>query len=321
MIFIHRFVTEIEGQNFHKQLKYWNKLNANSPTSKLNFKVFSLGRIVLLFSLPVILFGCREFVTDEFPDFEARTAVNSILTPDKLVEIHMSKATKVDRMELMAVENAYIQLLVNGEFSENLIHTSDGKYRSIHKVLPGNEYACIVETVDLPVASANCKIPFATSLNEVILYEGAWVNDEGWLCPAIQFSIDNPNAELRYYNARIKVLDIVYQQEGVTYQIDDDISLDLFSNEFEDDPTITKYFEFFHDNLSFSEFAYVLELRSLSFDLYVYMKSVIEYEKGRYPEFDSGSIVPQNLHNNVDGGYGIFAGYSTVSSDTLSIED
>lgn len=285
-------------------------MDAKYQINRLNINQHRLSKFLILFLLAISISNCRELVTDNFPDFENRTTVNSILTADSVVEIHVSRAEKVDQTELSVIENAQVQLLINGIEIEVLSYDSDGKYRSLHKVIAGSEYECIVETDLLPQVSAKCKIPVPTSLNEVILFEEAWVNDESWLCPAIQFSIDNPQDELRYYNARIKVINF-------SSPIVEDISLALFSNEFEPSQTITKYFEFDHDNILFSQFAYILELRSLSFDLYEYMKSLEEYQKGRYPEFDSGSIVPQNLHNNVEGGYGIFAGYSSCLSDTL----
>ncbi|MBP5590217.1 MAG: DUF4249 family protein, partial [Bacteroidales bacterium] len=54
-----------------------------------------------------------------------------------------------------------------------------------------------------------------------------------------------------------------------------------------------------------------MELRSLSKDLYKYLRSSYLYEMSRYP-YDFLSVEPgYNLYSNIDGGYGIFAGYSS----------
>ncbi len=65
------------------------------------------------------------------------------------------------------------------------------------------------------------------------------------------------------------------------------------------------------------EYAYVLELRTISVEYYQYMQSLKLYEDGRFPAFDIGSTAPYNLYSNVENGYGIFAAYASTFSDTL----
>jgi len=63
----------------------------------------------------------------------------------------------------------------------------------------------------------------------------------------------------------------------------------------------------------------ILELRSVSYDYYRYAKQKYLYEVNFQPEF--GRSNPTfSLYSNINKGYGIFAGYASVFSDTLNIE-
>ncbi|MBK9388775.1 MAG: DUF4249 family protein [Bacteroidetes bacterium] len=61
----------------------------------------------------------------------------------------------------------------------------------------------------------------------------------------------------------------------------------------------------------------ILELRSVSQNYYRFVKQKYLYELGRYPEFMAASTTAFPLYSNINGGYGIFAGYSLVKSDTI----
>jgi hypothetical protein len=61
----------------------------------------------------------------------------------------------------------------------------------------------------------------------------------------------------------------------------------------------------------------IVELRSVSYNYYQFVKQKYLYELGRYPEFKAGSIQAFPLYSNVTDGYGIFAGYSVLKADTI----
>jgi len=63
-------------------------------------------------------------------------------------------------------------------------------------------------------------------------------------------------------------------------------------------------------------FPLILELRSISKNYYQFLKQQYLYERGRYPEFGS-AFTSTNLYSNIIGGYGIFAGFSSIQSDTI----
>jgi hypothetical protein len=50
----------------------------------------------------------------------------------------------------------------------------------------------------------------------------------------------------------------------------------------------------------------------------MYLKQLYLYETGRYPtDVGNGAVTNFNLYSNIEGAYGIFAGYSIAESDTI----
>ena len=62
-----------------------------------------------------------------------------------------------------------------------------------------------------------------------------------------------------------------------------------------------------------------VELRTVCFNYYKFIKQQYLYEHSNSePIFSVGATSTFNLHSNVENGYGIFAGYSSVKSEIIS---
>ena len=61
----------------------------------------------------------------------------------------------------------------------------------------------------------------------------------------------------------------------------------------------------------------ILEIRSVSQNYYKFVKQKYLYDLGRYPEFMAASTTALPLFSNINNGYGIFAGYGSMKSDTI----
>ncbi len=274
-------------------------------------------KYMVLFIATLLFSGCREMIQNDFPDFEQIPTLNSIITPDSLIELHLSVSNKLSKDSLAVFENASISLFVNATFYQKLTYTSRGIYLSDTIVKAMNNYRCeLVWQNSIIVAS--CFAPQYTALQNVELNPYAWINMDGMTSPAVEFTISNNPLEKAYYEARIKVLEKATYDINQSFYYNDAFILNQFSNETIADSKITKKFEFELRNLSLdAEYAYILELRTISVDYYRYMQSLRLYEQGRFPTFDIGSIAPYNLYSNVENGYGIFAAYASTFSDTL----
>ncbi|WKN31727.1 DUF4249 domain-containing protein [Porifericola rhodea] len=94
----------------------------------------------------------------------------------------------------------------------------------------------------------------------------------------------------------------------------------LFSDEIFNGKTYTIHFEESYGSVYYSnkeqENEYLLQLRSLNKSQYQYLRSIdLQYDTEGNPFSE-----PAPVYNNIEGGYGIFAGYS-LDAKTISLQD
>lgn len=291
--------------------------------------------IYLLISILFLFSNCRKLVQDEFPGFEQKTTINSIFGADSILQLHLSTTNKMSHDSLSVVENAEVHLFKNDVFIQKLNYTTGGIYLSTQKIEPQNTYRCEVDLPNKGLTTSSCFVPKSATLKNVLLNPKAWIDSDGMLRPSIMFTIKNDTTINNYYEARINVFQtngittsdtifyitgddtiIIYAPDGkLDFRYEKTIALELFTNESNSD--ITKIINFSSFSWGTSRKAYRLELRTISYAYFKYAQSFKLYEKGRYPEFGTGTIVPYNLYSNIQNGYGIFAAYATTYSDTL----
>ena len=282
---------------------------------------------LLLFSL-LTLYSCRELVQDEFPDFQPVPTVNSILVVGDLLKVHVSLAGKLDSNKLALVDNAAVLIYVDEEYKETLINIGEGIYLSFVVVEPLKTYRCDVSISGYQTVSCSEALPEPAKISNIVHTNKAGRDEEGMTYPAITFTFNNNPAEKQYFEVIIRLIQSGHESAADLETIVDPVILNeglpiaLFSNDLIADSTYTMTINYttgsagstngepLHANL----FPFILELRSVSYNYYQYVKQLYLYEKGRYPEFLAGSITASSLHTNVKGGYGIFAGYSSVQS-------
>jgi len=278
-----------------------------------------------------IFTSCRKLVQDEFPNFEPVPCINSILVAGKPIKVHISLATKLDKTQLEIIDNAQVQLYIDGQFAEILNYEGEGIYVSTTISEPLINYNCQVSIPDFETIECNASIPEAQPILDIVHINNAGVDEEGLTYPAVQFSFPNNPDETTYYEAKIIFPDDDYYSEGQIIYISDPVLLNeglpmaVFSNELIETDTYTMTINYYSGHSSSTIDGvlhtmldpFILELRTVSYDYYTYVKQQYLYETGRYPDIVGGVITPFPLHSNIEDAYGIFAGYSVVKSDTI----
>jgi hypothetical protein len=150
--------------------------------------------------------------------------------------------------------------------------------------------------------------------------------------PAVKFTFSNNPAEKLYYEARIRLIKYGSEQIPDMYNIVDPVLLNeglplsVFSNELITDTAYTMTINYTTGSAGSSNggpitttlYPFILEVRSVSYDYYQFARQKYLYDSGRFPEFGLSSNQAFQLYTNVQNGYGIFAGYSSVISDTIT---
>lgn len=286
---------------------------------------------VLIFLIILTHSSCREMVTSEFPAFATVPAVNSILIAGKPLKVHVSMADKIDTNQLTVVNNADISLFVDGNFAENLFHDENGIYFSSSIVEPLRSYELKVKVPGFDPITCKDMLPAPSPIFNIIHNNNAGKDEEGMIYPSVTFSFRTDPNERQYFEIIIRALQNRYEVAATLEKITDPVLLNeglpltIFSNEIIRDSVYSMTINYFSGSAGFSSneplhatlYPLILELRSCSGSYYQFVKQKFLYENGRSPEFLATSTNAFPLFSNVPGGYGIFAGYSVVVSDTL----
>jgi hypothetical protein len=285
-----------------------------------------IGLIVITAS-----YSCRKEVQDTFPDFPAYPVVNSIICADSLIRVHVSLTGKLDTIPLGVVDNANVLLYAGDSLELPLPYSGEGLYTSAVIAKAGKSYSCEVSLPGFIIAYASDTLPLPTTVTNIIHTDDAGLDEEGLTYPALTFTLANDPGHTSYYEVCIHLLEHGITADASLIHPDDPVILNeglpiaVFSNELMNDTSYTMKLNYtsgqagslnggpMHTTL----FPLLLEVRSISYDLYRYVKQISLYETSRYPDIVGGVVTTFPLYSNVENGYGIVAGYSAFISDTI----
>lgn len=293
-----------------------------------NHKTEFMRYTILMMML--FLSSCREKVFDTFPPFEKVPTLNSIITSDSLVLVHVSMATKLEKGPISGVENAVVQFYEDSSNQIVLQHQQEGWYKAQTRLDSCKTYHCKVQIPGYPLVSASVQIPSEPVLVNLEHIAIAGKDEEGTTYPAINFTFENNPDEVAYYEVVIKLLNNGNSAELLNIVdpvlLEEGLPIALFSNSTIENRIYTMRLNYTTGSTGSSGidgewrttlYPFVFELRMVSESYYLHKRSLKLYETGRYPEFALGGTPVFDVYSNVENGYGIFAAYVPVLSDTI----
>ncbi len=287
-----------------------------------------------------ILAGCHEKVDWDAPPFESKPVMNGILFPGKPVKVHVSLAVPFGANESIIVEDAEVNLFVDGVFSETLVYQGEGYYQSQLVAEIEKEYICEVHVDNLPVARGSTIIPKPVNILGVEHINIAGIDEEALTYPAVKITFENNPSVFTCHEVIIHTLrpyrgDYIWRRTRIHESIDpvllnEGLPTTVFSNEIIKNESYTmtvNYFTGSHyrkDDGPMVTRLYPLkvEFRTLSHSYYHYTRQLFLYEYNNEEPFFSGTVLtPFTLHSNIENGYGIFTSYSSVTSSIIYPEE
>lgn len=275
-----------------------------------------MTRILLIIILFATFASCIKQLDDDFPDFEQTPTLNAFFTTDSILTVHLATTGKIEDDSLAVIENGELNLFVNDTFVQKLNYLGAGVYASTQTVNVLNSYRCEYLNNN-ELTTVTDVVPQATPVDSVNIIEQGWVNMDGEAWPTLQFTINNNKTQVNYYEVWVHYYNVRYND---SIQMPDGVMIvDMFSTEFETENEINKSINFQLNSYGSDEqYAYKMELRTISLDYYKYKESLELYFEGRYPEFGSSTPAPYNLYSNVQNGFGIFAAYSSYFTTIIN---
>ncbi|MDL2313333.1 DUF4249 domain-containing protein, partial [Bacteroidales bacterium OttesenSCG-928-B11] len=285
---------------------------------------YSINKFLPLLCLILLLASCREEVENEFDDFPAAPVVNSILIAGEPIRVHLSLTTKINSTDFHLIDNARVLLYVDNTFAEELTYQEEGIYEAMTLAEPQKEYACQIITPDFDTIFCQNRIPATQSILDLKFIPVAGLDEEGLPHPGIELTFENDPSQNLYYEVALRhfqygeeqYVNILPNNDPIIVR--EGVNIPIFSNEGITGDSYKLHLNFMTSGYSssVSEQKLVVELRSVNYAYYQYVKTRKLYEQGYYSSALE-SFPPMSLYSNVRNGYGIFAGYTFVQSDTI----
>lgn len=273
---------------------------------------------------------------EDFPDFNNDWVINNIMIAGDSIEVEITKTTSVNGQGNPPVEDALIKLTFeNGTFDLSYDENS-ATYKLNQQIETNKEYRFeIFDASGELKTSFNQIIPAPQPILTIEHIDVAGVDDEGVSHPAVKIEVPN-NASQDYFYVNIRLLrrSIFEDEEDNRIEIlniEDPILLNegvpfpLFSNEFMTGESQEILINYTTGGASSTgggpwiahTYPLIIELWTLNEAYYEFIKQNYQYESSRYPIIGSGNQAAISNFNNIEGAYGINAGYSFVKTDTI----
>lgn len=302
----------------------------------MNKKAFASLQFVII-ALLLGLQGCFTKLDWDPLEFDPKPVINGVIVAQQPIDIMVSMASEFSTEPAVEVENAQVNLFENGMLLETLEYHGEGIYRGQLLAQENHEYRCEVSIPQYETAICSTFIPRPREIIDVKHYYSAWIDEEGIVQPGVKVTFESIPDTLTYYLLLIKVfdddeVDIAWLGDIVDpLMLSEGIPIAVFSNKQIEANSYTLHLNYnavgYHYTNTTgwvaSKKPIQVELRTICANYYHFIKQQYLYELSNdEPFFSIGVTGTFNLHSNVENGYGILAGYSSVLSDIIdSYED
>jgi hypothetical protein len=301
-------------------------------TSTNLFRHFN--RATLLGLVFLALSGCREKVTDDFPEFIPIPVVNSFLQADSMIRVHVSFSGKMDTVPLSGINNASVTLTMNDTLARTLDRVGDGLYGNDYRATAGNAYRFNVKIPGYSDITAIDTIPVPVMITAIEHINEGGIDQDGYKYPSVRMTIPVDPDKIQYFEVAITVNHFLDEWHRTNFKeftdpllLAEGLPIPVFSTERIEGNSCTIQIDYQSGTQKFNEpgthslmeryYPFFIELKSISKQYYQYLKQLHLYNTGRFPDFQFESYKAFPLFSNVTNGQGIVAGYSVYRSAVI----
>jgi hypothetical protein len=272
----------------------------------------------------------------EFDDFSDFYVINSIIIPDSIIGINISKSLALDKVSFQYVEEANIDLYRDGIYMERLTYQEGGNYLSEHIAREGVPYTYAITLPSNEKVSINKTIPIQKKLINIRHIEEASVDEEGTTIPAFILNIENNPEEDLYFHVIIRLKKYEGMSQADLIQVEDElilregIPIPNISNQGIEVDNFNLQLNYITGNSGSRNdsgnkttlFPTVLELRSGDESYFEYIKENYIYTTTNTPSLDGTNQPGLDNYYEVYSKHiiGVNLAYSTFISDTIYLE-
>lgn len=279
-----------------------------------------------VFILVITIQSCEMTIPVEFPDQEPKLVMNSVISEDTLIWVHVSSSIPIkdaDIIQFIPESNAEVLLFENNIIQDTLIYNPIMMqyFSTTVKPLQNRNYRLEISANGYDAVSAETSLPPRVPIDRVQLDYNVREDRDGNKVSDITLEFTDPSNEENFYMLWVVAEDDYGNYQQICYQstsvflTDNDIVLDDFGESYYcnqvyfDDRLINGKTQIKMSTSDLGFFAQLagvhVYLTTLSKDLYRYTVSSEIQERSIENPFAEPAIV----FNNVTNGFGIFGGF------------
>lgn len=306
-----------------------------------------LYKTLFIIILLGILCACEKYVDFKFPESTPALVINSVITPDQNISVRISTTMPIAESSYIDisdgkfhntipnptfVEDAVVSIYEDGKLLCTMTHDSAGYYISDKKPDVGATYKFVANSNVYGTYTAITKVPTLPEISNLYWKNNVDVNEEGEPIDKLYFKIIDKSTERKFYEItlrgqfvnddQIEYWSLYFSSKKNTEQIFTqsnclafDERIMLITNDFFVDGSynIEAYFRNYTGNPD-------ITIKAVSESYYNYKQSIITQnyqEEGLFEAFANGeslSMIPAYIYTNIENGYGVFAGYTTMTN-------
>lgn len=272
------------------------------------------------------MFGCEVAVDVDVPFDKPSLVINSVFDPGSTWIAYIGQNRHILDTAIRQVEHALVVVYVNDNPTDTLTHVERGFYKSDHRPGVGVEYELRVSAPQFESAKGLSSAPAPAQIIEAS--KGPDIYQDGKIITTMQIRFKDDPAVENFYELSVETVqdqlsnagDITELKRATLIETDDPLGQinggdETFAIQFKDilfnGKEKTLLFRAIDGDFTLSK-SVVWTLKTISKDLYEYRTTV----NAQKLSADNPFAQPVNVHNNIQNGFGIFAG---VSSSTYAL--
>lgn len=298
--------------------------------------------IYSILSFLLLLSSCEQTITIPIPDNGRKITLNSILHADSsiIVRLHESKHILSSSMSYKPLVSADVVLFENNNeigkltlSDNNSDYSGDFSFYTIsHQLKAGNVYSIEAATEEHGTVLSKCTIPTPVQINNVKVEKSNNTDPFGYESERHDFELNfsDPEGIENFYFIEVKFNDSYSYYDDIT-QEEVFVQNYFFVNIDSDDPAAIAIYNYesgliiadeYFDGKDYTFYFYSTDswyggeplkkfyviFHSISKEYYYYLKSLEHHKDALYDPFAE----PVQVYSNIENGFGIMAGLSTV---------
>lgn len=266
-----------------------------------------------------MLVACSKEVNIDLPVPEERLVINAFFETGEKFNIYLGKSGCITEQDTGIIDNAQILLYADNVFQGIMQHTSGGFYTHDTVIIrPGVLYMISASAQGFPDIEAADIAPPPCICEDVLYDPDPYLDSEGDDYYKLRLSLYDNRRKDNFYELvlqsfikedKYRIVSINGSNEKVLINEGDAefySGFCVFSDVFLDSSPYTLNLQTYS---RISGTKSILNVLTVSETYYRFRKSLIRHFNAQFPEI-LNLVESVTLYSNIDGGYGIFAGYS-----------